>query len=172
MFSFLLSFIQKWTYYGMALESRELLVDDLKIYSSGLINALKQDKLVEARGYVSDLTSALEPVSSYLESQIKYEEMKPSPELVDPRDIARTEGDRAIFAAKRAEEKVESLERLVRETSEESKRLKKIARKARKEAAKARKAAEKAEKAENKAETAARTASENAAKANQAARHS
>ena len=156
----------------MALESRELLVDDLKIYSSGLINALKQDKLVEARGYVSDLTNALVPVSSYLESQIKYEEMKPSSELVDPLDIARTEGDRATFAAKRAEEKVENLERLVRETSEETKRLKKATRKAKSESAKARKAAAKAEKAESKAEKAARTASENAVKANQAARHS
>ena len=85
----------------MALESRELLVDDLKIYSNGLINALRQDRLVEARGYVSDLSNSLDPISKYLDSQISYEDMKPSPEL-DPMDIAKTEGDRAIFAAKRA----------------------------------------------------------------------
>lgn len=156
----------------MALESRELLIDDLKIYSNGLINALRQDRLVEARGYVSDLNNSLDPISKYLDSQISYEEMKPSPELVDPLDIAKTEGDRAIFAAKRAEEKAERLERLARETSEESKRLKKASRKAKKEARKARKAAEKAERAERKVQSEARNVSEHAGKANQAARHS
>lgn len=156
----------------MALESRELLIDDLKIYSSGLINALKQDKLVEARGYISDLHNTLDPISKYLESQISYEEMKPSSDVVDPVDVARTEGDNAILAAKRAEEKASRLERLARETSEESKRLRKASRKAKREAGKALRAAKKAEKAERKIQKEARSMSEHTDKANQAARHS
>ena len=33
----------------MSLESIELLTDDFKIYSEGLLDALKRDKLVEAK---------------------------------------------------------------------------------------------------------------------------
>lgn len=155
----------------MALESRELLIDDVKIYSTGLINALKQDKLVEARGYLSDLKNSLDPISKYLEAQIAFDQKGLSPDI-DPVDTARSEGDRAVLAAKRAEEKADRLERIAKETSEESKRLKKAARKAKKEAGKAWKAAEKAERAERKVAAETRQASEHASKANQAARHS
>jgi hypothetical protein len=155
----------------MAFESRELLIDDVKIYSNGLINALKQDKFIEARGYLSDLRNSLEPVSKYVEAQISFAD-RTYPEVTDPIEIARLEGDDAVAAAKRAEAKAERLERLAREAEDETKRLKKASRKAKKEAAKAMKAARKAEKAERKIQSEARNVAEHAGKANQAARHS
>jgi hypothetical protein len=124
----------------MALESRELLIDDVKIYSNGLINALKQDKFVEARGYLSDLRNSLEPVSKYVEAQISFAE-RTYPDATDPVQMARLDGDDAVAAAKRAEAKAERLERLAREAEDEAKRLKRASRKAKKEAAKASKAA-------------------------------
>lgn len=155
----------------MAQESKHLMLDDLKIYSDGLIVALKQDKLVEAKGYVATMGNLLETISKYLESQISYENESQEKSL-EPTDTARTEAERAVLAAKRAWEKTERLEKLSKETSDEAKRLKKATENAKKEAWKADKAAEKAEKAERKTEEAAKKVSEEAAKARQAARRS
>ena len=155
----------------MSLESRQLLIDDLKIYSEGLVNALKQDKLREAREYVASLGNAGDATLKYLDSHISLENNVHDPDAT-PSDAATTEADRAALAAKRAHEKVERLERAAKESREESKRLQKAAGIARKEAEKARKAAEKAEKAETKAQREAKKAADQASKANQAARRS
>ena len=156
----------------MSLESKELLTDDLKIYTEGLLTALKQDKLVEARGYVSDLRNSLDTISKYVESQISYMVTPGMEDLTHPSDIARTKAEEAVFAAKRAQEKAERLEKLAKDTSEESKRLKKAAGHAKKEAEKAWKAAKNAEKAEGKATKHSTKATEQASKAKQAARRS
>jgi hypothetical protein len=155
----------------MSLESKELLTDDFKIYSEGLLNALKHDKLVEARGYVLDLKTSLDTISNYVNSQISYMEA-PGEELTNSLDIARSEAEIAVFAAKRADEKAERLDKAARETGEESKRLKKAAGHAKKEAEKAWHAARKAEKSERKATKESTKAAEHASKANQAARRS
>lgn len=155
----------------MALESKQLLMDDLKAYSDGLIIALKQEKFQEAKGYIINLRNVIDSASNYLDSHMSFEtDGQRTGEA--PADLARTEAERAILAAKRAQEKAERLERTAFETEEESKKLKKAAGAARKEAGKAQKAAERAEKAESKAEKEARKASELANKANQAARRS
>lgn len=156
----------------MSLESRQLLIDDLKIYSEGLVNALKQDKLREAREYVASLENAGDATLQYLDSHLSIENNAQHDPDAPPSDAATTEADRAALAARRAHEKVERLERAAKESGEESKRLKKAAGIARKEAEKARKAAEKAEKAENKAQKEAKKAADQASKANQAARRS
>jgi hypothetical protein len=157
---------------AVVLESKEMLVDDLQIYSNGLINALKQDKLIEARGYVADLTGALNSASNYLDSEISYLKDQGTPTDAEPLDAARTEADRAVMASKRADEKAERLTKAARDTNEEAKRLKKAADKSKKEAAKARKAAKKAKDDERKAEKHAHKAAEHAGKANRAARES
>ena len=154
----------------MALESKQLLVDDLKRYSDGLINALKREEFFEAREYVTSMRNVTESVSDYLASQISLEETNHG--YATASDVATTEAERAVLAAKRAKEKVERLEKAADETAEESKRLRKAAKSASKDADKARKAAERAEKSENKAHREAKKASEQAAKANQAARRS
>ena len=56
----------------MAEESRQIRVDDLKIYSDGLTTALKQDKLAEARDYVGRMKSVLDSVSRYVEAHIPF----------------------------------------------------------------------------------------------------
>ena len=156
----------------MSLESRQLLIDDWKIYSDGLVNALKQDKLREAREYVASLENVGDATTKYLDSHLSLEnDVGLIPDATSA-DTATTEADKAAFAAKRAHEKVDRLERAARESNEESKRLKKAAATARKEAEKARKAAEKAEKAETKAQKEAKKAADEASKANQAARRS
>lgn len=156
----------------MSLESRQLLIDDLRIYSEGLVNALKQDKLREAKEYVTSLRNANDAISKYLDSHISIENNEQHDPEATPSETATTEADRAVLAAKRAQEKVERLERATKETSEELKRLKKAAGIASKEAEKARKAAEKAEKAESKSQKEANKAADQASKANQAARRS
>lgn len=156
----------------MSLESRHLLIDDLKIYSEGLVNALKQDKLREAKEYVTSLRNAIDVTSGYLDSQLSLENDPQQDPDASPFDTVSTEADRAVAAAKRAQLKLERLERAAKETNEESKRLKKAADIARKEAENARKAAEKAEKAENKAHKETKKAADQASKANQAARRS
>ena len=156
----------------MTLESRELLIDDFKTYSDGLVIALKHDKLVEARDYVSSLRSCLDRLSGYLDSQILLLEESKSIELANPLDIARSEAEVAVFAAKRADEKAERLESAAKETSAESKRLKKASGHAKSEAKKAWAAAKKAERAERKAAKESSRAAEHASKANQAARRS
>ena len=155
----------------MALESKELMVDDLQLYSNGLITALKQDKLVEARGYVADLTGLLNSTSDYLDSQISIMEQE-RPMIAEPLDAARTEAERAMLASKRADEKAERLKKAAEYAREEGKRLKKAAGKSKKDARNARKAAEKAEKDEKMAEKHAQKAAEQAGKANRAARRS
>ena len=158
--------------YCMSLESKDLLTDDLKIYSEGLLTALKQDKLAESRGYVSDLRNSLDTISKYVEAQISYIVTPGVDDPQHPSDIARTEAEGAVFAAKRAQEKAERLEKLAKDTGEESKRLKKAADHAKKEAEKAWDAAKKAEKAEGKATKQSTKATEQASKAKQAARRS
>jgi uncharacterized phage infection (PIP) family protein YhgE len=156
----------------MSLESKELLTDDLKIYSEGLLTALKQDKLVEARGYTSDLRNSLDTISKYVEAQISFMVTPAVEDNTHPSEIARTEAEAAVFAAKRAQEKAERLEKLANDTNEESKRLKKAADHAKKETEKAWNAAKKAEKAEGRANKQSTKASEQASKAKQAARRS
>ena len=131
----------------MSLESRQLLIDDLKIYSEGLVNALKQDKLREAKEYVASLRNAGDATSTYLDSHLSLENNAQNDPDATASDTATTEADKAASPSKRAHEKVERLERAARESSEESKRLKKAAGIARKEAEKARKAADQASKA-------------------------
>ncbi|MGH9993099.1 MAG: hypothetical protein ACREAZ_10745 [Nitrososphaera sp.] len=155
----------------MALESREILIDDLDLYSKGLVNALKQEKLSEAKEYLGNIRNALETASQYVEAQLYFE--GGSTELSESSvENARTEAERAVLAAKRAAEKEERLEKAAKDALEESKRLKKAAKVAKKESVRAWKAADKAEKAENKAGKEAKRASEHATKANQAARRS
>jgi hypothetical protein len=167
-----LSFIDCRPIFNVSLESKELLTDDFKIYSEGLLNALKHDKLVEARGYVSDLRISLDTISNYVNSQISYIESPRAEELTNPLDVARSEAEVAVFAAKRADEKAERLEKAAKETREESKRLKKAAGHAKKEAEKAWHSARRAEKSERKATKESTKAAEHASKANQAARRS
>jgi hypothetical protein len=76
-------------------ESRELMTDDLKLYSEGLITALKQDKLVEAREYVANLRPLLDDISKYLDSNIQYEQAPSAVKSDDAFNNARTEADRA-----------------------------------------------------------------------------
>lgn len=154
----------------MAEESRQIMVDDLKIYSDGLTTALKQDKLAEARDYVGRMKSVLDSVSRYVEAHTLYDSALAT--TGDPAEVARSETERAIYAARMAQQKAELLEKEGEEKKEESKRLKKAAGNARKEARKAKRAAEKAEKAERKAGKEASKASEEAAKAGKAARRS
>lgn len=146
------------------------MVDDLKIYSDGLTTALKHDKLAEARDYVGRMQSVLDSISRYVEAHMLYDSAVTA--TGDPADIARSETERAIYAARMAQQKADLLEKESEEKKEESKRLKKAAENARKEAHKAERAAEKAEKAERKAEKEANKASEEAAKAGKAARRS
>lgn len=151
-------------------ESREIMIDDLKIYSDGLLTALKKEKLTEAREYVANMKGLLDDIGKYADVHISYETVER--ESDNPLDKSRTDAERAMDAAKRAEEKAVRLDRAAKETREESKRLKKASESARKESEKAWKAAEKAEKAESNAEKEAKKAAEQASKANQAARRS
>ena len=81
------------------------MTDDLKIYSEGFLNALKHDKLVEARGHVSDLKTSVDAISNYVNSQISCMEA-PGEELTNPLDVARSEAEIAVFAAKRGMKKL------------------------------------------------------------------
>lgn len=82
-------------------KSREIMIDDLKIYSDGLVNALKMEKLAEAWEYVANMKSLLEDVGKYGEANIPYETVgRQSDELLDK---ARTDAERAKDATKRAE---------------------------------------------------------------------
>ena len=155
----------------MTLESRIILTDDLKLYSDGLLNALKHDELHEAREYIPSVHKTLESISEYVESHIALDENVSSTDIAT-HDRAATEAERAVFAAKLAQQKAEQLERARIETLERAKRLKKAASDAMKEASKARKAADRAEKAERKAQKEVRKAAEMAGRANQAARRS
>ena len=155
----------------MALESKQLLVDDLKRYSDGMIVALKKENFLEARQYVSSLHTATDSISDYVESNISLFATSYDG-YTNATEVARTEAERAVLAAKRAQEKVVRLEQGARESADEAKRLTNAAKAARKEAEKARKAAGRAEKAESKAQKEAKKASEQANKANQAARRS
>ena len=156
----------------MSLESKEILIDDLKIYSNGLVTALKQDKLVDARGYVTNLRANLDNLSGYLESQISIMEQSRPNENELPFDVAKSEAEAAVLAAKRADEKAKRLEQATRDTTAEAKKLKKTASHAKKEAKRAWSAAHRAEKAERKASKESLRAAEHANKANQAARRS
>ena len=156
----------------MSLESKEILIDDLKIYSNGLITALKQDKLIEARGYVKNLRTCLDSLTGYLESQISIIEQSRPIQNGHPFDVAKSEAEAAVLAAKRADEKAKQLEQATRDTSAESKRLKKATSHAKREAKRAWSAAHKAEKAERKASKESLKAAEHASTANQAARRS
>ena len=156
----------------MAMESRQLLIDDLKIYSDAIINALKQDKLSEAKEYLTSLRDVSEVTSGYLDSHISFDHEAENVANSTPSEAAATEADRAAISAKIAREKYQHLERSAKETSEEAKRLKKAAGLAKKESEKARKAAEKAEKAESKARKEAEKATDQATKASQSARRS
>lgn len=167
------AFIQKRPTQGMSLESKELIQDDYKIRSDGLLNALKQDKLVEARGYIPDIHNSLDSISDYLDTQIVYKEkVVQAAELDDPHDVAQSEAELAVLAAKRADEKAERLDLAAKDTSEEAKKLRKTASHAKREAKKAWKAAKNAEKSERRATKESRKAGEHADKANQAARRS
>lgn len=155
---------------SMAEESRQIMVDDLKIYSDGLMTALEHDKLGEAREYILRVQRILGNISRYIEAHTLYDAS-----LVasgNATNIARSDAERARYAAHMAQQKADLLEKEAKEKKEESKRLKKAAGNARKEAAKARKNAKSAEKAEQRAEKQAGKASEQAARAGQAARRS
>jgi hypothetical protein len=154
----------------MALESRRLLMDDFDVYSKGLMVALEKEKLGEAREYVPKLQNNLASIGAYLDSYISFNEAKGT--YASAEAAATTEAERAVLAAKIAQEKAERLHTAAIDTKQESQRLKKAAENAKKEAARAWKAAEKAEKAERKAQKEAKHAAEHAGKANQAARRS
>lgn len=154
------------------MESRQLLIDDLRIYSDAIITALKQDKLREAKEYLTSLRDASEATSGYLDSHISFDYEAENVANSTPSAAAATEADRAAISAKIAHGKFQHLMKSAKETKEEAKRLKKAADFAKKESEKARKAAEKAEKAESKAQKEADKAADQATKASQSARRS
>ena len=157
----------------MALESKELLLDNIKIYSDGLVIAMKQEKFFDAREYVVNLRKSLESTMDYLDSQISIAQEQDSASLItDPYEAARTNAERASLAAERSQQKADHLKIAAKKAEEESKRLKKAASKAEREAKKAKKDAEKADIDERKASKHSRKAAEHATKANQEARRS
>ncbi len=82
-------------------KSREIMIDDLKICSDGLVNTLKKERLAEAREYVANMKSLLDDVGKYVEASISYETVERQSD--EPLDKARTDAERAMDAAKRAE---------------------------------------------------------------------
>jgi|GEM_PF-6026890 len=151
----------------MLKESVKSAINDVKVYSSGLETALDNKRLTEASDYVSSIRNTMDRVSEYIESHVVDEKAYDSEK---PSDMALTDAERALRAAKKAEEKVEWLERTSAQRTEEGKRLKKQAGEARKEAEKAREAAKKAQDAERKAAKQAMKAAKEADKAREAAR--
>ena len=148
----------------MALESKDLLIDNIKIYSDGLVNALKDEKFLEAREYVVDLRKNLESTIDYLDAQVSIIQEQDSTKLItDPSEAARSNAEHASLAAQRARQKADHLKIASKKTEEESKRLKKAASKAERDAKKAEDAAERASKHAMKA-------AEHASKANREAR--
>jgi hypothetical protein len=111
----------------MSLESKELLHDDFKLRSDGLLNALRQDKLGEARSYIPDIRNSLDSISNYLDAQKVYAmEVAEATHLDEPKDVARSEAEIAVQAAKRAKKRLsvypEQLRRLPK-NQEGSRRL-------------------------------------------------
>jgi hypothetical protein len=150
----------------MAKNSVVSAVNDVKVYSNGLESALESDKLVEASNYISSIRFSLDRVSDYVDSRInEVQERAPD----DP-SVPLTEAGRALWAAEKAEEKADWLERTAEHRAEEGKRLKKQAREAKREAKKARDAAKKAQDAEHKAQKHSMKAIKESEKAQDAAR--
>ena len=84
-------------------KSREIMIDDLKIYSDGLVNALKKEKLAGTREYVANIKSLLDDVGKYVEASISYETVeRQSDELLDK---ARTDAEREWTRKKRLNRK-------------------------------------------------------------------
>lgn len=142
-------------------------INDVKIYSNGLETSLDNKRFTEAADYVHSIRNAVDRVSEYIESHLSEEKGYDSEK---PSDRAFTDAERALRAAKKAEEKAGWLERTSLQRTEEGKRLKKQAEEAKKEAKRAREAAKKAQAAERKAAKQAEKASEQADKAREAAR--
>ena len=151
----------------MVKDSIKTAIEDVKVYSKGLETALDNKRLMEASDYINSMRASLDRVSSYVESHLSEEKGYESSE---PSDMALTDAERALRAAKKAEEKVEWLERTSIQRTEEGKRLKKQAEEAKDEAKKARDAAKKALDAERKASKEAMKAAKAAEKAREAAR--
>ena len=151
----------------MVKESIKTSINDVKIYSNGLETSLDNKRFTEASDYVSSIRNTMDRVSEYIESHFSEENYYDSEKHSDR---AFTDAERALRAAKKAEEKSEWLERTSAQRIEEGKRLKKQAEEARKEAKKAQESAKKAQKAERKASKQAKKAAEEADKAREAAR--
>ncbi len=143
------------------------MLNDVKVYSDGLLTSLAQKKFTESDEYIGRIRNILNTISEYIESH-RAEEKKP--DSGEPLEVARTEADRAAYAARMTEGRVASLESSVKEKSEEIKRLKRSLGQARKEAKKAKAASKKAIVAERKAAKQAIKATEAADKAREAAR--
>ena len=155
----------------MSLESKEILVDNIKIYSEGLVRALKDEKFTEAKGYIVDLRKNLESTNDYLDSQLTIIEEEDSARLItDPHEAARSHAERASLAAERAHQKADRLEVAAKKTESEAKRLKKAASRAEKDADKAEDAAKKATSDEKRAAKHSIKAAEHASDANREAR--
>jgi hypothetical protein len=151
----------------MVKESLKSAINDVKIYSNGLETALDNKRMAEASDYVNSIRNSMDRIAEYIESHLSEEKGYDSE---DPSDMALTDAERALRAARRAEEKVEYLERTSVQRTEEGKRLKKQAEEAEKEARRARDAAKKAQEAERKAAKQAMKAAKEAEKAREAAR--
>ena len=155
----------------MSLESKQILIDNTKIYSEGLVQALKDEKFQDAKGYVVELRKNLDSAMDYLDSQITIIEDQNSARLItDPYEAARTNAERAALAAERAHEKADRLEMEAKKTEAEYKRLKRAASKAEKDAEKAEDAAKKATKDEKRAAKHSIKAAEHASDADREAR--
>jgi len=151
----------------MVKESIKSSINDVKVYSNGLETSLDNKRFTEAADYVNNIRNTMDRVSEYIESHLSEEKDYDSEKSSDR---AFTDAERALRAAKKAEEKAEWLERTAAQRTEEGKRLKKQAGEASKEARKAMEAAKKAEKAERRSAKQAKKAAEEADKAREAAR--
>jgi len=151
----------------MVKESIKTSINDVKIYSNGLETSLDNKRFTEAADYVNSIRNTMDRISEYIESHLSEEKDYDSEKYSDR---AFTDAERALRAAKKAEEKSEWLERTSAQRIEEGKRLKKQAGEASKEAKKALEAAKKAQKAERRSAKQAKKAAEEADRAREAAR--
>jgi len=99
--------------------SREIMINDLNICSDGLVNALKKEKLAEARVNVANMKALLDDIGKYAEENISCE--TGGRQSDEPLDKVRTDTERVMDAARRAEEKAVRLDRVAKDADGEPK---------------------------------------------------
>jgi len=99
-------------------ESREIMIDDLKLFLDGLVNALKKEKLAKASKYAANMKALIDDIGKYIEANISYETVEQQSD--EPLDKVRTDAERAMDAAKRTEEKAVRIDSAAKDTEEES----------------------------------------------------